>query len=124
MGGLLNFVPLYSVVEPLLALGFSSHVLVFWWGEKPCEAPRRPLPLGTSRLGEVVKSTRPRLQGPPISLVGWAGICRSGVTPFSSPLGLLLTHIFYFFWHSRVLLWFFGHGPMVCPCGMCPSGGV
>ena len=34
---------------------------------------------------------------PPISLVGWAGICRSGVTPFSSPSGLLLPHIFYFF---------------------------
>ena len=33
----------------------------------------------------------------PISLVGWAGLCRSSVTPFSSPLGLLLTHIFYFF---------------------------
>ena len=61
---------------------------------------------------------------PPISLVGWAGICRSGVTPFSSPLGLLLTHIFFFFWHSLVLLWLFGHGPMVCPPGLCPSGGV
>ena len=32
-----------------------------------------------------------------MSLVGSAGVCRSGVTPFSSPLGLLLTHIFYFF---------------------------
>ena len=61
---------------------------------------------------------------PPISLVGWAGICRSGVTPFSSPFRLLLTHIFYFFWHSLVLSWFSGHGPMVCPPGLCPSRGV
>ena len=52
---------------------------------------------------------------PPFSLVGWTGVCRSGVTPFPSPLGLLLTHIFYFFLHSLVLLWFFGHGPMVPP---------
>ena len=36
-------------------------------------------------------------RSPPISLVGWAGTYRSGVTPFSSPLGLLLTHICYFF---------------------------
>ena len=49
---------------------------------------------------------------------------RRVLTPFSSPLGLLLTHIFYFFWHSLVLLWFFGHGPMVRPPGLCPSGGV
>ena len=49
------------VVGPLLALGFSSHLLVFYWGEKPCEAPRRPSSLGTSRLREVVKSTQPRL---------------------------------------------------------------
>ena len=51
-------------------------------------------------------------------------MCRSGVTPFSSPLEVLLTHIFYFLWHSLVLLWFLGHGPMVCPPGLCPSGGV
>ena len=64
-GGVAECCAFAWVVEPLLALGFSSHVLVFWWGEKPCEAPRRPSPLGTSRLGEVVKSTRPRLQESP-----------------------------------------------------------
>ena len=56
-------------------------------------------------------------RSPPISLVGLARICRSGVTPFSSPLGLLLTHSLYFLLHSLVLLWFFGHVPMVCPPG-------
>ena len=61
---------------------------------------------------------------PPISLVGWAQICRSGLTPFSFPLGLLLTHILYFFWHVLVLLSFFGHGPMVSSRGLCPIGGV
>ena len=30
-------------------------------------------------------------------------MCRSGVTPFSSPLGLLLTHS-YFFWHFQAVL--------------------
>ena len=64
-GGVVECCAFAWVVEPLLALGFSSHVLVFWWGEKPCEAPRRPSPLGTSRLGEVVKSTRPRLMESP-----------------------------------------------------------
>ena len=60
-GGVAECCAIVWVVESLLALGFSSLVLVFWWGEKPVEAPRRPPPLGTSRLGEVFKSTRPRL---------------------------------------------------------------
>ena len=64
-GGVAECCAIVWVVEPLLALGFSYHVLVFWWGEKPCEAPRWPSPLGTSRVGEVVKFTRPRLQESP-----------------------------------------------------------
>ena len=60
----------------------------------------------------------------PTSVRGLTGICRSGVTPFPSPLGLLLIHISYFFWHLLVLLWFSSHSPMVCPPGLCPSGGL
>ena len=41
-------------------------------------------------------------------------MCRSGVTPFSSPLGLLLTHS-YFFWHFQaVLCSFFCFWPVLC----------
>ena len=63
-------------------------------------------------------------RSPPISLVGWAGICRSGVTPFSSPLGLVLTHIFYFFLALACLVVVFSAtAPWCAPLGCVLVGG-
>ena len=58
-----------------------------------------------------------------MSLVGWAGICRGGLAPFSSPLRLLLTHIFYFFGTCLSCCGFSATAPWCAPLGCVLVGG-